>query len=87
MAPGRKRLSIYISSLLKDGYRRKQIEKYLVDQGHNQQFVKHMVTETMKMHWSGIFIKVLIFLLAGSIIFLLCTLYTTLPYFTQNPLK
>ena len=87
MAPGSKRLSIYISSLLKDGYRRKQIENYLIERGHNRHFVKQMVAETMKMHWSGILIKVLIFLLAGSIIFLLCTLYTTLPYFTQNPLK
>ena len=86
MAPGRKRLSVYISSLLKDGYRRKQIETYLIEHGHNRHFVKEMVTETIKMHRSGIVIKVLIFLLAGSIIFLLCILYTTMPYFAQNPL-
>ena len=85
MAPGRKRKSVYINSLLKDGHRRKQIERYLIEKGYSQHFVKQMVAETIKMRWSDFLVKVLIFLAAGSIIFLLCSVYASMPYFIPNP--
>lgn len=79
MAPGRKRLSTYILSLLEDGYRRKQIETYLVEHGHSVQFVREMVNETVKMRRSRRILKGLALLLAGAIICMLCALFADMP--------
>ncbi len=84
MAPGRKRLTTYIFSLLKDGYKRHQIENYLIEHNHSRHFVKEIVAETVKMHRSMIIMKLLVLLLAGTIICLFCTLFTTMPAYMES---
>ena len=86
MAPGRKRLSTYIIALLNDGYRRTQIETNLVEHGHNTQFVKEMVSETIRMRRSRLLLKFMVLLLAGTIICLLCALCMNIPGLAQNNL-
>ncbi len=84
MAPGRKRLTTYIFSLLNDGYKRRQIENYLVEHKHSRHFAKEIVAETIKMQRSMIIMKVVVLLLAGTIICLFCTLFTTIPSYPQS---
>ena len=86
MAPDRMRLGTYISSLLKDGYKRTQIENYLIEHGHNGHLVKELVTETIKIHRSRIILKALAVVMAGVIICMLCMVYTTMPSYNQNPI-
>jgi uncharacterized membrane protein len=84
MAPGKKRLSVYITSLLHDGYKRKQIESYLVEHGHSRAFVQEMVAETIKLQRSRTIMKGLALLLAGAIICLLCSLFADMPWFAKS---
>lgn len=74
MPTGQIHLSKYILSLLDDGYRSRQIEVYLLKQGHDIKFVKELIRESVKLRKSKKILKLLALILACSVIFLMAVL-------------
>ena len=75
-------LSKYILSLLDDGYRSRQIESYLMKQGHDAGLVKDMLREAIKIRKSKKILKALALVLACSVIFLSIVLVVQMRLFS-----
>ena len=84
MATESKYLSEYVTSLLDKGQGREQIEKHLLQKGHEERFVKDLVSEAVKLRYSKRRTQGLALILSGAIICFLSFLLTITSSFTHS---
>ncbi len=78
-------LGNYVLSLLDNGQGRETIENLLLEKGHDERFVKELVTETIKLRQTKRRAQGLTFILVGAVICLLsCILTITSSFSTES---
>ncbi len=77
-------LSTYVLSLLDEGQGREQIETQLLEQGHDERFVKDLVAEVQKLRYSKRRAQGLALILTGAVICFLSFLLTITSSFTHG---
>lgn len=73
----------YIFAQLQDGRGREYIEQQLIEQGHEVRFVKEIVAENVKLHYTRRRTQGLFFILAGAVVCFLSCVLTLMHAFSQ----
>ena len=84
MAVGPDSMCVYVISMLDSGMSREQIEIHLRENGHDEKFVKDLLTESLKLRHAKRRSQGLVLILSGAFICLLSFALTITSTFTQN---
>jgi hypothetical protein len=84
MVKGPDTLGEYVTTLFENGMTRTEIETHLLDNGHDEQFVKELVSETVKLRDTKRRSQGLILILVGALICFTSFLLTITSTYTQG---
>jgi len=84
MAIGPDSMCTYVISMLDSGMKREQIEIHLRENGHDEKFVKDLLTESIRLRHAKRRSQGLVLILSGAFICLLSFALTITSTFTQG---